>query len=425
MKTDASSALDVALAAKGIGPKGLKPLTAEQLEAAVAEMTQEKAAPVGAAFLTGFRVLERDPEQCQALLGAYQGHREELSAALQFLFEAPELAPKSDVEAWITKLFQRVDLDASECAGVVEALLSESVDEVYKVALLQGLRVKRETDEENEALFQGLFERAERRTWSGPCLLDLSQPYDGMTRNPDLSLELAALLSLVDLPVVIHASRGLGPKYGETVLSRWDESTSFGFEKALKGLESLGVAIVDQSHAFPALHALKDMRNAMKKRPFLATVEKMMMPIQAERNVLVTGYVHSAYKTAIPEMLKRVNRYDEMVLLKGLEGATYLHPSKKTPFVHLKNGTWSEGECEALELGELDDSLSVSGPWWSCEKHPLRASLLRSASQIAGLVLGESSGPSILSRMKVICNDGLLSERLDRLDAYYSEVTCH
>ena len=417
MKHDQSDPLECALAAKAIGPKGLKPLSFEEIEALVAEISCGQRDILAAVVLMGFRVLERNPVELDALMSAYGRMKNHISSPLQFLFECDQRSGTCEVEDWLIKLVNRRDLTTQECEGVVRYLLAPQSEGVFKAALLQGLRVKRETDEENIALCSALMAHARHWDWSGEMLVDLSQPYDGMTRSEDLSLELAALLSLVNIPCVCHGVKSLGPKYGASIVSRFSNSSELTIDRAMEGLSSFGVAILDQAHHFPELYELLPLRNDMKKRPFLATMEKMLMPIRAKKNMLVTGYVHSAYKTSIPEMVKGVGEYESMLLMKGREGSTFLDPSKpQEVFV------WQDGRLDSVILAEWGDVVSkeiTTEKWWAMEGHDLHASLLRSAEVISRFALGDEGHDHRMHLMRSMCIDGRLTRRLTDVKEHY------
>jgi anthranilate phosphoribosyltransferase len=417
LRLDDSDPLDLALAAKGIGPKGLKPLGGDVIESIVIEMSCGQRDVLSAVVMMGFRVLERNSVELEALMMAYQRMKSKIRAPLQFLFELGHRSASSAVEGWVQKLANREDLSSEECQGVVRYLLDPQGEGVFKAALLQGLRVKRETDLENASLCSALMAQARHWQWDGELLVDLSQPYDGMTRSEDLSLELVALLSLINVPCVSHGVRGLGPKFGTSIVSRFSEKAELTIDRAMEGLSAFGVAILDQSNHFPELHELLPLRNEMRKRPFLATMEKMLMPIRANRNILVTGYVHSAYRDSIPEMVRAVGYYEQLLLVKGREGSTFLDPLKKQEAFGLTNQ--SVTSITLPEWGESVTSKSKHEEWWSVEGHDLQASLLRSAGVIASFALGDEGESNRMALMKSLCVDGRLNQRLLEIKEHY------
>ena len=410
--------LEEALAAKGIGPKGLKPLAADVLEGVVSEMRQGAPEPLVAAFLMGFQVLEKNEIERACLLGAFDRIETTCSPSLAFLFKPLSHIPKIDAEFWIQVLVRGEELSKEACGELIPYLLDEAADDVYKVALLQGLRVKRETECENEYLLKALSDIAPRQHVNLDQLVDLSFPYDGMTRNDDISLELVGLLSLMGQPCVIHSVKNLGPKYGSVILDKISPEVICDANRALLGLQHCGVAILDQAHVFPALHQLLPLRNAMKKRPFLATMEKMLQPLRAKRNIIVTGYVHSAYRESIPEMLHRVGFYEKVMLVKGLEGSVVLEPTKKQSLFWGNSVDNQEYSLPRWEVPVLTNNFNED-LWWRNSTHRKTQSLLFTAGTILKYVLGDISFDAIVHAMQEKLNDGLLEDQLESINAVY------
>lgn len=413
--------LEAALSAKGIGPKGLKPLPKEDYEGLFRELNNGAPEPLVAAFLMGFQVLEHDELERAYLLEAYKSQSPRCSPELKFLLEPFSHSPSVEVEFWIQSLVKGEELSEDICKKLIAFLLDPCEKDIYKVALLQGLRVKRESDGENEHLLRALCALAPRRKVPLTQLIDLSFPYDGMTRNDDISLELLAMLSMMGQHVVIHGVKFLGPKFGSVILDQIDESVKCDFDRAEQGLKTAGVAILDQACIFPELQSLLPLRNAMKKRPFLATMEKMLQPLRAERNIIVTGYVHSAYRDSIPEMLSKVGLYEQILLVKGLEGSVVLDPYKKQS-LFLRQQT----SIEELDLPRWEAPLVLEKDptvnWWRNSAHVKTKTLLFTAGTILQVVLGDRQLDVIVHTMQNKLDSGLLEKQLELIYQIYPMI---
>lgn len=423
--SEIETCLDKALAAKGIGPSGLRPLPLEDLKGTLIEIANGMhPEALAATFVMAFQVLERDPDERELFQVTYESLKAKFSRELQFLFEIFKRDPQTEMEQSLKKLANRMDLEAAECANGVAFLLALSSSEVYKAAFLQGLRVKRESDSENLALFSKLFELAPRKTLDefDSVLVDLSDPYDGMTRHAHLSFLVGIVLSAMGVPVVLHSTEGLGPKYGKTVLDYCDSKRVLNLETGALALSEVGVAILDQKEVFPELHAIKRMRNEMRKRPFLATVEKMLMPLRSpSKNILVTGYVHKAYKTAIPKMVVDHGIYDEIFLVKGVEGSVLLDPSKKiaavkgneTVFEELEMSHEAKGVSPKKELNtcEISEILRGSDDRW--------ASVEFTALKILEIALGGDCAEDIMREMTRLKNEELFLAQYHKVGNFY------
>ncbi len=424
--SEIESCLERGLAAKGIGPKGLKPLAEQDLAGAIVEIAQGRHSDaLAATFLMGFQVLERDESERAVFSKTYLENKAQIGPELQDVFELLELKGDSQIQKILIKLAHREDLDDGECQFGVDMLLDPQISEVYKAAFLQGLRVKRETDEENLSLYKSLFSKAPRRELDGmpDVIVDWSDPYDGMNRHANLSFLGGVVLSAMGVPVVMHSTSGLGPKYGLTVLDSLGSDGELNLSLGEQALNEHGLAVLDQAKVFPEMKKLQDMRNSMKKRPFLATIEKMMMPFKAKkRTVLVTGYVHKAYKSAIPEMVMSHKAYDEILLVKGIEGSVLLDPSKKISAIFAEGETSCELEFKLNEKGaspkeelkpsDIENILTGKDVRWD--------TLSFTVSKILEIVFGRSAENDIILEMTRLKNEGLLLNHYQKVRSFYS-----
>lgn len=424
--SEIETCLDRALAAKGIGPHGLRPMSDHDLEGACREISEGlHPEALASTFVMAFQVLERDPHEREVFERAFQALKDRFSRELKFIFEIFWAHPTTEMEHVLKKLANREDLSSKECELGVEKLLEDAFPSVYKAAFLQGLRVKRESDGENLALYRKLFQLAPRKILSDfdAPLIDLSDPYDGMTRHAHLTFLAGVVLSALKFPVVMHATRELGPKYGKTVLDVMDATRNLDLATGAQALSEVGLALLDQQSVFPGLSALRSMRNEMRKRPFLATVEKMLMPLRSKcKNILVTGYVHKAYQAAIPKMIMDHGVYDEILLVKGIEGSVLLDPSKKIPAIYAAGD-----EVQALELSHFEKGNSPKKQLSACEiSEILRgqderwATIEFTVSKIIEIALGGGQPEDIIQQMTRLKNEGCFLAHFEKVRNFYS-----
>lgn len=343
---ETESALVEALKLKGIGPLGSRPIEVSLLESVFEEMKDSKSSQIqAAAFLMAFQILDSNEEEENAFqkLRTQNGHL--YSEELQCILGLGEWEA-CETKRLVHQLISKLDLNELECKQVVKVLFSKQVSDVYKAALLQGLRIKRETDQENYYLLKELHSIAPRKVWSGKRLIDLAEPYDGYTRNPPLGLCLGMLLSVMGYPILLHGSKGLGPKYGNNVLTDTQlQNDLLSFDHAIQALDQFGIAFLDQAATWPDFAALIPLRNEMLKRPFLATLEKLCQPIVAkENNTLVCGYVHKAYRSSIPQFVSKCLPNTQFILVKGIEGGVVVDTTKKQIATCCKFGEMEEHE---------------------------------------------------------------------------------
>lgn len=202
-------------------------------------------------------------------------------------------------------------------------MLLPCTSQVQAAVFLIGLRMKRETEEENAGVLQAILESTCRITAPVDNLLDIGEPYNGYTRCLPMSAFLPAVLAACKVPTVIHGVEAMGPKYGLTahkVLQAAGKTPNLDGQTAAAQLSATGWAYIDQSRFCPPLYALLELRNLMVKRTVLNTLEVLTGPIRGRRKThLLTGYVHKAYPPVYAK-LARQSGFSSAIIVRGSEG---------------------------------------------------------------------------------------------------------
>ena len=94
-------------------------------------------------------------------------------------------------------------------------VLDGLADPVQAVVFLIGLRMKRETDDENKGILQGI---RDKKTVVADVdeLVDIADPYNGYGRSLPSSPFLPVLLAESGVPAVSHGVETVGTKFGVT-----------------------------------------------------------------------------------------------------------------------------------------------------------------------------------------------------------------
>ena len=108
------------------------------------------------------------------------------------------------------------DLDFDESYHATEIILNGQADPVQAAVLLIGLRMKRETDDENGGMLKAIIDNSEQVVAATDRVVDIADPYDGYTRSVPMSPFLPAVIAACGLPAVSHGVARLGPKFGAT-----------------------------------------------------------------------------------------------------------------------------------------------------------------------------------------------------------------
>lgn len=217
------------------------------------------------------------------------------------------------------------DLSVEETRLAMLEILSGEADDVHAAIFFIALRMKRETDEENFGIYQALQQNTKQIESKVDQLLNIADPFNGFNRHCPIMTFLPAVLGASGLPTLSQGVEEMGPKFGVThsqVLAELGANIHRSTESARDNIDNSEIAwaYLDQAEATPGLFSLQDLRTRMMKRPSLATLEKLLMPIKAKgHNHLQVGFVHKAY----PEVLAWLSHqagFASALLIKGIEG---------------------------------------------------------------------------------------------------------
>lgn len=217
------------------------------------------------------------------------------------------------------------DLSLQETKSAMMEILSGHADPVQAAIFFIALRIKRETNDENLGIYQAIQSATQQVEVDLPQLLLMADPFNGYNRHCPIHAFLPAILAASGLPTLSQGVKEMGPKFGVThaqVLQLAGIDVDLTTEQAAKqiGQTDIGWAYLDQQHSTPALFALQELRTRMIKRPSLATLEKMVMPIKAKgKTHLQIGFVHKAYPEVLAWMASHAG-FDSALIIRGLEG---------------------------------------------------------------------------------------------------------
>ena len=242
-------------------------------------------------------------------------------------------SPISPTQADIATCIQKVatgpeyskDLSFDEARAGMELILRGEADPVQAAVMLIGMRMKRETDDENRGTLQAILDHRVTAISDADEIVDLSDPYNGQLRGLSMAPFVAPVLAACGLPAFSQGLDSVGPKFGIThrnILAaagvRVDQSSA---EVATNLADpAIGWGYIDQSQYCPALHALVPLRNKIIKRTVITTIEVSTKPISGRlKTHLVTGYVHKAYPPVYTD-IARFAGYDSAAIVRGVEG---------------------------------------------------------------------------------------------------------
>ena len=275
--------------------------------------------------------------------------------SFETLLENPEKTMISIIQRVATGPELSKSITYDEARAGMRLVLEGLADPVQAAVFLIGLRVKRETDDENKGILQGILDKTNTVVTDVDELVDVADPYNGYGRSLPSSPFLPVLLAESGVPAVSHGIETVAPKFGVThsqVLQAAGVSVNLSGEEIWKQIcdSDGGWVYVDQSTVCPSLYGMAQFRKRIVKRAAISTAEVLTGPIRGRKKThLLTGYVHNAYPP-IYTMLARHSGFSSTLLLRGTEGGVTPSLRKRDEFIRY----WERGEDEVFEADPLE-----------------------------------------------------------------------
>ncbi len=353
--TTAHDTLILLLKKKGVGPTMSKSLSTNDLDN-LRGLFFDPTLPLAtkATLLTAILFLPATPEEGVWIKNFLQHPSDYVPQELCVL--ASTICTENIFESLIKLILSGAVLSEQSCLSAMDYLWNQEVPAYLKAAFLEGLRLRRETDLENHLFLNSIQSKIHPHTLDLPLIVDISNPYDGFNRTPYLSHYTATLLASMGIPCVLHGIDEISPKRGVNTYKLLSEAKKNPLQSIKKTIQDIlnpdiGWGYIDQSLLCPELYALKSVRVEMIKRPFLATLEKLLVPLRAKKTYVVTSFTHPPYRKTMTHLLQSQSHICASLLLRGVEGSTQLALDRKTPYVVLSPQAISEGFASPQDFG--------------------------------------------------------------------------
>jgi anthranilate phosphoribosyltransferase len=259
------------------------------------------------------------------------------------------------------------DLSREEAYAATMEILAGDADPVQAAIFFIAMRMKRETNEENMGILEALQAVTQQQLTEVDDLLLFSDPFNGFNRHCPVTAFLPAVLAAAGLPAVSQGVFEMGPKFGVThaqvlKLAGYDNKKQVAAVTQAVNDPEIGWAYLDQSQASPKVYALQALRTRMIKRPCLATLEKMLMPVKGKaRTHLMIGFVHKEYPPILG-WLAAAFGYHSAFIARGLEGGIVPTLREASHNHRLLNGDMQECLLTPAEFGIEQETRGVTVP---------------------------------------------------------------
>jgi anthranilate phosphoribosyltransferase len=252
-------------------------------------------------------------------------------------------------------------LDRDEAREAMDLMLGGLADDAQMGAFLIAHRIRRPHPIELSGMLDSYRQHGPALETPGQRPLCFGVPYDGRSRTAPLLPLVALVLASDGLPVVMHGGGAMPVKFGVTLAELFEAIgiawRGLPLSAVQQRLDRLGLALTHQPDHFPWAERLVPVRDAIGKRPPVASLELLWTPHRGE-HLLVSGFVHPPTETRAWQALEACGESD-VLTVKGLEGSTDLPTSRAGITARLR-----QGEPERILLHPRDHGISAPEVAW-------------------------------------------------------------
>ena len=251
------------------------------------------------------------------------------------------------------------NLTRQEAAAAMRMMLLGEATPTQIGAFLIAHRIKRPTGEELAGMldtYNELGPKLKSQPSMGTVTV-LGCPYDGRSRTSPVTLLTALILATAGVFVVIHGGRRMPTKEGIPFIDIWQglgvEWGKLSLVQVQRVFEETGLGFVYLPRHFPQADALVKHRRDIGKRPPIAIMELIWVPLAGEVH-LAAGYVHPPTEGMFREVLE-LHGLRNYTTVKGLEGSCDL-PRARTAIIGVSLSSGNDATFERLLLHPSDYS---------------------------------------------------------------------
>ena len=224
------------------------------------------------------------------------------------------------------------NLTFEEAGLALEMMLREVATPAQIGAFMIAHRIKRPTVDELGGMlnrYNQLGAKLSPIKDSTPLTI-LGIPYDGRSRTAPISPLTILMLTLMNVPTLMHGGTKMPTKYGLHLADIWQSLDVNVTDLSLPQVDNLlaetNFAFLYTPQHYPLANNMVTYRDQIGKRPPLATLELIWHPYDGETRI-IAGYVHPATEKMIKGALK-INDKNQFTLIKGMEGSGDLKRSQ-------------------------------------------------------------------------------------------------
>ncbi|RRB11119.1 anthranilate phosphoribosyltransferase [Larkinella knui] len=317
-----TTALGRGIQAIGFGKLGRRPLSPDLMEECRQVLLSDQGDPLQKGAFLG-ALLAKGPTPEEQSLETVFGKNAFLNPAFFINKVCPDLP--TSLFPIATKLLKGHILRASEAHQLGNFLFSDDNCETFKGMATSLLRIRIESNDEYKGFYDAAMETITPGFRQLSCvdrpLVQLAEPFDGVEHTYLVTPLLAHFFEQRGYGALSVVGRTPGPNY---TLNAHDLYLYLGCQM-LQSNHEINTPpepfgwVLDQKALSPALNRWVDRRRIILKRPFLATLEKILNPCSAR--ILVTSVFQVPFQMKMAELALMAGFDAVIVMKRGLEGS--------------------------------------------------------------------------------------------------------
>jgi len=272
------------------------------------------------------------------------------------------------------------DLTYEEALEAAEAILTLEATPAQIGAFFIAERIKLESVEELEAFVQACRKYAVRAEPRGG--IDCAGPYDGRKTSFYATFPTSFLLAAAGLPVTLHGSSSLPPKWGVTlqdlIAAAGVDPSGLTRDRSLHAAEESGVLYVSSEVWCPPLGRIRPIREELGMRTVLNTAEKLID--YGGSPYLAFGIYHNTVFDRLSRLLLKLG-YRRAAIVQGTEGSEDLFIDRPTRVYLVENGEFRLQIVDPESYGI--ESTVPEKEWTASEQLAVSEAVLRGEAEMA------------------------------------------
>ncbi|PYI52889.1 anthranilate phosphoribosyltransferase [Paenibacillus flagellatus] len=272
------------------------------------------------------------------------------------------------------------DLSYEEGLEAAESIWGLTATPAQIGAFFIAERIKMESVDELEAFVTVCRRYAHRESVQEG--LDCAGPYDGRKSSFFATYATAFLLAAAGLPVTLHGTASLPPKWGTTLhdvlAASGIDAGKLSRDRSIRIARETGVLYVPAEQWCPPLARLRPIREELGMRTVLNTAEKLAD--YAHSPYLAFGVYHNTVFDRLARLLVKLG-YRKALIVQGPEGSEDLFIDRPTRTYTVENGEFALHVIDPESYG-LDAPLPETD-WTPAEQVRTTEAVLRGESDAA------------------------------------------